>query len=426
MDRKIAVVGLGYVGLPVAVAFGLKKSVIGFDVNQYRIQTLLEGYDYTNEVETDELKGSNIDFTSDASRLGETDFIIVAVPTPINEFKQPDLTPMLRASETIAKNMKKGTIVVYESTVYPGVTEDTCVPVLEKLSGMKCGKDFFVGYSPERINPGDKEHTFTKITKVVAGQNEEITEIVAGVYGSVVEAGVYRASSIKVAEAAKVIENTQRDLNIALMNELAIIFDKIGIDTNEVLKAAGTKWNFLSFSPGLVGGHCIGVDPYYLTHKAESMGYHPEVILSGRRINDNMGKYIVNSLVKEMIKNNKSIQGARVTILGLTFKENVPDLRNSKVFDIINELKEFGIEIQVIDPYLSNEGLISEFGLSLTKFEDALPSDAAILAVPHNEFLEKGWRLFSEILQHNEGIVLDVKGKLEKEACPTGIHLWRL
>jgi UDP-N-acetyl-D-glucosamine/UDP-N-acetyl-D-galactosamine dehydrogenase len=426
MDRKIAVVGLGYVGLPVAVAFGMKERVIGFDVNQHRIQTLMDGYDYTNEVESDELKTSNIDFTSDASRLGDTDFIIVAVPTPINEFKQPNLTPMLKASETIAKYMKKGTIVVYESTVYPGVTEDSCVPVLEKLSGMKCGVDFFVGYSPERINPGDKEHTFTKITKVVAGQNEEITEIVAGVYGSVIEAGVYRASSIKVAEAAKVIENTQRDLNIALMNELAIIFDKIGIDTNEVLKAAGTKWNFLSFSPGLVGGHCIGVDPYYLTHKAESVGYHPEVILSGRRINDNMGKYIVNSLVKEMIKNNKSIQGARVTILGLTFKENVPDLRNSKVFDIINELREFGIEIQVIDPYVSKEDSISELGLTLTNFEDALPSDAAILAVPHKKFLEKGWYLFREILKHNEGIVLDVKGKLEKEECPTGIHLWRL
>jgi UDP-N-acetyl-D-glucosamine/UDP-N-acetyl-D-galactosamine dehydrogenase len=426
MDRKIAVVGLGYVGLPVAVAFGMKETVIGFDVNDYRIQTLEDGHDYTNEVEPELLKASNIDFTSDATRLNEADFIIVAVPTPINEFKQPDLTPMLKASETIASNLKKGAIVVYESTVYPGVTEESCVPVLEKFSGMTCGSDFYVGYSPERINPGDKEHTFTKITKVVAGQNEEVTEIIAGVYGSVVEAGVYRASSIKVAEAAKVIENTQRDLNIALMNELAVIFDKIGIDTDEVLKAAGTKWNFLPFSPGLVGGHCIGVDPYYLTHKAEAVGYHPEVILAGRRINDTMGKFIATSLVKEMIKQNMLIQGSKVTVLGLTFKENVPDLRNSKVIDVIKELQEFGVEVQVTDSEADPQEAFKEFGIELVPFEKLAPSDAVVFAVPHKEYLNEGWGRFEELLNDGKGIVVDIKSKLNTAECPDKIAHWKL
>jgi UDP-N-acetyl-D-glucosamine/UDP-N-acetyl-D-galactosamine dehydrogenase len=426
MNRKIAVVGLGYVGLPVAVAFGQKERVIGFDINEKRIQTLIEGHDYTNEVESNELQAANIDFTSDASRLGEADFIIVAVPTPINKYKQPDLTPMIKASETIAKNMKKGTIVVYESTVYPGVTEDSCVPVLEELSGMKCGEDFFVGYSPERINPGDKEHTFTKITKVVAGQNEEITEIIAGVYGSVVEAGVYRASSIKVAEAAKVIENTQRDLNIALMNELAVIFDKIGIDTDEVLKAAGTKWNFLPFSPGLVGGHCIGVDPYYLTHKAEAVGYHPQVILAGRRINDNMGKFIATSLVKQMINKNMPIQGSKVTVLGLTFKENVPDLRNSKVIDVINELKDFGVEVQVTDAEANPQEAMDEFGIELVQYEKLSPADAVVLAVAHEEYIKDGWSQFNRLLKHGTGIVVDIKSKLERQFCPDNIIHWKL
>lgn len=426
MERKIAVVGLGYVGLPVAVAFGHKQRVIGFDVNENRIQTLLEGYDYTNEVETEELTKSKIDFTNDPSKLGEVDFIIVAVPTPINESRQPELTPMLKASETIAKNMKKGAIVVYESTVYPGVTEESCVPVLEDISGMKCGEDFFVGYSPERINPGDKEHTFTKITKVVSGQNEEITDIIAGVYGSVVEAGVYRASSIKVAEAAKVIENTQRDLNIALMNELAVIFDKIGIDTAEVLRAAGTKWNFLPFSPGLVGGHCIGVDPYYLTHKAESLGYHPEVILAGRRINDNMGKFIATALIKQMIKKNMPIQGSKVTVLGLTFKENVPDLRNSKVIDVINELKEFGVEVQVTDPHADSKEALHEFGIELVPYKNLTPSDAVVFAVAHDEYIENGWSQFDHLLKHGKGIVVDIKNKLLIRECPPQITLWRL
>jgi UDP-N-acetyl-D-galactosamine dehydrogenase len=426
MNRKIAVVGLGYVGLPVAVAFGKKGHIIGFDINEHRINTLKQGIDYTKEVESQDLLEADIDFTNDPSRLREADFIIVAVPTPITETKQPDLTPLIKASETVGSNLQKGAIVVYESTVYPGATEEVCVPVLEKASGLKAGVDFFVGYSPERINPGDKEHTFTKITKVVSGQNDEVLEIIAGVYGSVVEAGVYRASSIKVAEAAKVIENTQRDLNIALMNELAIIFDKLGIDTAEVLEAAGTKWNFLSFTPGLVGGHCIGVDPYYLTHKAESVGYHPEVILAGRRINDNMGKFIATSLVKQMIHKNMPVQGARVTILGLTFKENVPDLRNSKVIDVIRELQEFGVEVQVTDALADKEEAVREYGIELVDYDKLIPADAVVLAVPHDEYVEKGWEQFDRLLKHGKGIVVDIKSKLEKETCPANITLWRL
>jgi UDP-N-acetyl-D-galactosamine dehydrogenase len=426
MNRKIAVVGLGYVGLPVAVAFGKKERIIGFDINDHRINTLKQGIDYTNEVESKDLLEADIDFTNDPSQLREADFIIVAVPTPITETKQPDLTPVIKASETVGSNLQKGAIVVYESTVYPGATEEVCVPVLEKTSGLKAGVDFFVGYSPERINPGDKEHTFTKITKVVSGQNEEVLEVIAGVYGSVVEAGVYRASSIKVAEAAKVIENTQRDLNIALMNELSIIFDKLRIDTAEVLKAAGTKWNFLSFTPGLVGGHCIGVDPYYLTHKAESVGYHPEVILAGRRINDNMGKFIATSLIKQMINKNMPIQGARVTILGLTFKENVPDLRNSKVIDVIRELQEFGVEVQVTDALADKEEAVREYGTELVDYDKLIPADAVVLAVPHHEYVEKGWEQFNRLLKHGKGIVVDIKSKLEKETCPSNITLWRL
>ena len=426
MNRKIAVVGLGYVGLPVAVAFGKKGRIIGFDINEHRINTLKQGIDYTKEVESQDLLEADIDFTNDPSRLREADFIIVAVPTPITETKQPDLTPLIKASETVGSNLQKGAIVVYESTVYPGATEEVCVPVLEKASGLKAGVDFFVGYSPERINPGDKEHTFTKITKVVSGQNDEVLEIIAGVYGSVVEAGVYRASSIKVAEAAKVIENTQRDLNIALMNELAIIFDKLGIDTAEVLKAAGTKWNFLPFTPGLVGGHCIGVDPYYLTHKAESVGYHPEVILAGRRINDNMGKFIATSLVKQMIHKNMPIQGARVTVLGLTFKENVPDLRNSKVIDVIRELQEFGVEVQVTDALADKDEAVREYGIELVDYDKLVPADAVVLAVPHDEYVEKGWEQFDRLLKHGKGIVVDIKSKLEKETCPENITLWRL
>ncbi|HHL3303802.1 TPA: nucleotide sugar dehydrogenase [Bacillus cereus] len=426
MKRKIAVVGLGYVGLPVAVEFGKKQEVVGFDINKNRIETLKQGFDYTNEVSGEDLKVANIKFTDDATRLMDCDFIIVAVPTPINENRQPDLTPLVKASETVGANLGKDTIVVYESTVYPGATEEVCIPVLEKMSGLKSGQDFYIGYSPERINPGDKVHTFKTITKVVSGQTEAITEIIAEVYGTVVEAGVYIASSVKVAEAAKVIENTQRDLNIALMNELSIIFDRLDIDTNEVLKAAGTKWNFLPFSPGLVGGHCIGVDPYYLTHKAETIGYHPEVILAGRRINDNMGNFVATSLVKQMIYKNMPIQGSKVTVLGLTFKENVPDLRNSKVIDVIRELEEFGIEVQVTDAMANSEEAMEEYGVELIPYKDLKPADAVVLAVPHEEYIKSGWEQFEQLLKHGKGIVVDIKGQLESESCPSVITLWRL
>ncbi|ART78090.1 GDP-mannose dehydrogenase [Sutcliffiella horikoshii] len=426
MNKKIAVVGLGYVGLPVAVEFGKSHRIIGFDINEHRINTLKQRIDYTNEVSPEELAKADIDFTMDASALKAADFIIVAVPTPINQNNQPDLTPLVKASETVGSNLSKGAIVVYESTVYPGATEEVCLPILEERSGLKGGEDFFIGYSPERINPGDKERTFRTITKVVSGQNEEILEEVAAVYNSVVEAGVYRASSIKVAEAAKVIENTQRDVNIALMNELALIFDRLDIDTEEVLKAAGTKWNFLPFSPGLVGGHCIGVDPYYLTSKAESVGYHPEVILSGRRINGNMGKFIATSLIKQMIHKKMTIQGAKVTILGLTFKENVPDLRNSRVIDVIDELKEFGIEVQVTDALSEKEDAYKEYGIELIDYDALEPADAVIFAVPHTVYVEKGWSQFGTLLKDGKGVVVDIKSKLPKEECPEGVTLWRL
>lgn len=426
MERKVAVVGLGYVGLPVAVAFGKKQDVIGFDINSNRIESLKKGVDVTNEVESEDLQESSIYFTTDPADLRKADFIIVSVPTPINENKQPDLTPLLKASETIGKNINEGTIVVYESTVYPGATEEDCVPVLEDFSGMKCGADFFVGYSPERINPGDKQNTFTTIKKVVSGQNEEILEIVADVYGSVVEAGVFKASSIKVAEAAKVIENTQRDINIALMNELAVIFEKMGVDTAEVLEAAGTKWNFLKFTPGLVGGHCIGVDPYYLTHKAKKLGHHPEVILAGRKINDDTGKFIATTLVKQMIKKNMPVQGSTVTILGFTFKENVPDIRNTRVIDIVKELEDFGVNVQVTDAYAEPEEVYEEYGLDLISYEELIPADAVVFAVPHEAYLIEGWSMFDHLLKHGKGIVYDVKSKLDKELCPEKICLRRL
>ena len=426
MERTIAVVGLGYVGLPLAVSFGKKRDIIGFDINEQRIEELKDSFDKTNEVEMDDLKSASVEFTANSADLDKADFIIVAVPTPITENKQPNLVPLQKASETIGKNLAKGTIVVYESTVYPGATEEECIPVLEKASGMKCGEDFFVGYSPERINPGDKEHTFTTITKVVSGQNDEVLETVADVYGSVVEAGVYKASSIKVAEAAKVIENTQRDLNISLMNELAIIFDKLDIDTSEVLAAAGTKWNFLNFKPGLVGGHCIGVDPYYLTHKAEQIGHHPEVILAGRKTNDQVGNFIATSLVKQMIKKNMPIQGSKVTILGLTFKENVPDLRNTRVVDVIDELKDFGVEVQVTDAYADANEAFREYGIDLIPYEELKPADAVVYTVPHDAYADKGWEVFDHLLKHGKGIVVDVKSKLEKDACPEAIQLWRL
>ncbi|WLD93007.1 nucleotide sugar dehydrogenase [Alkalihalobacillus sp. AL-G] len=426
MDRKIGLVGLGYVGLPVAVAFGQRHKIIGFDINLKRINTLKENIDYTNEVSEEDLQEANIDFTTEPTELKSCDFIIVAVPTPISKNKQPDLTPLIKASETVGKNLAKGTIVVYESTVYPGATEEVCLPVLEEKSGLKAGEDFYVGYSPERINPGDKEHTFRTITKVVSGQNEDVLNIIADVYGSVVEAGVFRASSIKAAEAAKVIENTQRDLNIALMNELAVIFDRLDIDTKEVLEAAGTKWNFLPFSPGLVGGHCIGVDPYYLTHKAEMIGYHPQVILAGRRINDDMGSFIATSLVKQMIHKNMPVQGSRVTVLGLTFKENVPDLRNSKVIDVIRELQEFGVEVQVTDSMADKHEAVEEYGINLVDIDELKPADAVVFAVPHDQYLQEDWGLFDRVLKHGRGIVVDIKSKLDKNSCSDNITLWRL
>ena len=426
MERKIAVVGLGYVGLPVAVAFGKRQPVIGFDINDERIGLLKEGIDTTNEVESEDLQAANVDFTSNPEDLKKANFIIVAVPTPINENKQPDLTPLKKASETIGQNMIKGTIVVYESTVYPGATEEDCVPVLEKTSGMVCGEDFFVGYSPERINPGDKERTFTKITKVVSGQNEEVLETIAEVYGNVVEAGIFKASSIRVAEAAKVIENTQRDINIALMNELAVIFEKMKVDTAEVLEAASTKWNFIKFSPGLVGGHCIGVDPYYLTHKAKKLGHHPEVILSGRKINDDAGKFIATTLIKQMIKKNMPIQGSTVTMLGFTFKENVPDIRNTRVIDIVKELEDFGVNVQVTDTYAVPQQVYDEYGIDLISYEEVKPADAVVFAVPHETYLEQGWEMFDHLLKHGKGIVYDVKSKLDKEKCPENICLRRL
>jgi len=425
-DRKISVVGLGYVGLPVAVAFGRHQETIGFDISAERIAELERGTDSTNEVEPEELAASNIRFTSNPEDLKAADFHIVAVPTPVDEAKRPDLTPMLKASETVGRQLKAGDIVVYESTVYPGATEDDCVPVLERESGLTAGVDFFVGYSPERINPGDKEHTFTKITKVVAGQTPEILEIVAAVYESVVTAGVHRAATIRVAEAAKVIENTQRDLNIALMNELALIFNKMGIDTRDVLAAAGTKWNFLPFDPGLVGGHCIGVDPYYLTHKAAIMGYSPQVILAGRAINDGMGRYVANEVVKLMINDGVTVKGSTVTVLGFTFKENVPDLRNTRVIDIVSALGEFGVNVQIHDPWADPEEAHEEYGITLTAEADLAPARAVVFAVPHRAYLERGWSLVTGCLEGGRGVVADVKARLPRDTVPADVSFWRL
>ena len=425
-DRIISVVGLGYVGLPVAVAFGKVRKTVGFDINQIRIKELQSGYDRTGEVTTADLQAADILFTEKLEELAQADFHIVAVPTPVDEAHQPDLTLMFRASETVGRALKKGDIVVYESTVYPGVTEDECIPVLEKVSGLVSGRDFTVGYSPERINPGDKEHTFTKIKKVVSGQDVETLEIVARVYESVVTAGVHRAASIKVAEAAKVIENTQRDLNIALMNELALIFDRMGIDTNDVLEAAGTKWNFLKFKPGLVGGHCIGVDPYYLTHKAEKIGYIPQVILAGRRINDGMGKFVAQRAIREMIHAGHNILGNTVTVLGLTFKENCPDLRNSKVIDIINELRDYGIQVQVCDPLADPDEATHEYGVRLTPVAELKPAAAVIAAVAHRQFLEWTPEVICRQMGDNP-VLIDVKGLFDQKAMTSaGIRVWRL
>lgn len=424
--RKISVIGLGYVGLPMAVEFGLKHEVVSFDINPRRIHELQEGFDRTLEVEPQQLLSSKLVLTADPNDLKKADFHIVAVPTPINDAKQPDLNCILNASEILGKQLKKGDIVVYESTVYPGATEDECIPVLEKFSGLKCGEDFFVGYSPERINPGDKEHTFKSIKKVVSAQNAEILEIVASVYGSVVEAGVHRAHSIKVAEAAKVIENTQRDINIALINELATIFEKMDIDTNDVLAAAGTKWNFLNFRPGLVGGHCIGVDPYYLTYKANILGLNPQVILAGRRINDNMGKYIAEQTIKRIIKVGKPVNNATIAILGITFKENCNDIRNSRVIDIANELKSYHINVLVHDPLADEESVRREYGINLIDWEKIKDVDCLILAVAHDFYTQSD---ISELVTKitKPKIIIDVKSVLDKEQLKKlNVHYWRL
>jgi len=404
-----SVIGLGYVGLPVAAAFAQKNKVIGFDINLNRVEELKKGFDRTHEVSSAEIMNSQLVVTHSPEALAEATFHIVTVPTPIDVAHRPDLTPVFSATRTLAKFLKRGDVVVYESTVYPGVTEEECVPLLEKNSGLTCGKDFFVGYSPERINPGDKQHRFSDIQKVVAGMNPEVTDRVAAAYGSVVRAGVFKAASIKVAEAAKVIENTQRDLNVALINELSLIFDKLSIDTYDVLEAAGTKWNFLKFQPGLVGGHCIGVDPYYLTHKAESVGYIPQVILSGRRVNDNMGKFIAQKMVKNLARNGNSIANSLVTVLGATFKENCSDIRNSRAFDIVTELRSFGIKVQLADPLADSHEVYQEYGETLTPFDQLEPADGVIVAVCHGRYRELNpidFKKLSRSVPH----VFDIKG----------------
>jgi UDP-N-acetyl-D-galactosamine dehydrogenase len=408
-QSQIAIIGLGYVGLPLAVEFGKHYPTLGFDINKPRVAELQQGVDHTLEVSSEELaQAGQLSYSCELDDLRRANVYIVTVPTPIDEHRQPDLTPLIKASETLGKVIKAGDVVIYESTVYPGATEEDCIPVIERVSGLKYNVDFFAGYSPERINPGDKEHRVTTIKKVTSGSTPEIAEFVDSLYRSIITAGTYKASSIRVAEAAKVIENTQRDLNIALINELAVIFNKLGIDTEEVLLAAGTKWNFLPFRPGLVGGHCIGVDPYYLTHKAQAIGYHPEVILAGRRINDSMGRYVVSELVKAMVKRRIHVAGAKVLVLGLTFKENCPDIRNTKVVDILAELKEYGVEADVFDPWVDAAEAQHEYGLQLIKQPQQGSYDAVILAVGHNEFRQLG-AAGIRALTNSSGIVYDLK-----------------
>jgi UDP-N-acetyl-D-galactosamine dehydrogenase len=425
-NRKISVTGLGYVGLPVAVAFSKDKPVIGFDINKKRIDELKNKIDKTLEVNTKELENSFIKFTNNNNDLKKADFHIIAVPTPINDAKQPDLTPLISASKSVGAILKIGDIIVYESTVYPGATEEDCVPVLESSSGLICGKDFFVGYSPERINPGDKVHTFSTITKVVSGQTPEILDIVADVYSSVVSAGVYKAPTIKVAEAAKVIENTQRDLNIALMNELSVIFERMGIDTIDVLEAAGTKWNFLPFRPGLVGGHCIGVDPYYLTHKAQKLGYQPEVISAGRRINDSMPEHVVEQTVKRMIQADCKVKGAKVAILGLTFKENCPDLRNSKVGDVVKEFQSYGVNLLVHDSMADSDEAQRHYNTRLCDWSELSSLDAIVLCVSHKQYTTVTPKQYKSMLNDN-GVFIDVKSTVDRsQFLKNKINLWRL
>lgn len=428
--EKISLVGLGYVGMPIAVSFAKKANVIGFDTNEAKINEYKNGYDATREVGDEVISNTTVEFTSNEKDLQQAKFHIVAVPTPVSDDHTPNLNPVRSASRSVGRNLTKGSIVVYESTVYPGVTEDICIPILEEESGLKCGIDFKVGYSPERINPGDKVHRLETIIKVVSGMDEESLDTIAKVYELVVDAGVYRAESIKVAEAAKVIENSQRDINIAFMNELSIIFDKLDINTKAVLEAAGTKWNFLNFTPGLVGGHCIGVDPYYLTYRAEQVGYHSQIILAGRRINDDMGRYVTENVIKNLIKANVAVKGAKVAILGFTFKENTPDIRNTRVIDIVEELKEYGIEATIVDPQGDSEEVNKEYGIEFTDFNDVTDMDALVLAVSHDEFKDLAMsdydKLFKEV-DNNNKVIVDVKSLLDlKEYQDAGYNYWRL
>jgi nucleotide sugar dehydrogenase len=425
--ETVAIVGLGYVGLPVAVAFGRHQHTIGFDLNPHKVELYKRFCDSSGELSSEALRAATyLEVTTDSKRLTDADYVIVAVPTPINAARRPHLIPLRKATTLVGQNMRRGAVVIFESTVYPGVTEELCVPTLETQSGMTWKRDFHVGYSPERINPGDKEHRFENILKVVSGDDEETLERVVKLYGSVVKAGVYRAPSIKVAEAAKVIENTQRDLNIALMNELAMIFHELGIDTAEVLEAAGTKWNFIPFRPGLVGGHCIGVDPYYLTHKAETVGYHPQIILAGRRINDGMGKYVAEQTIKQMIGQGSNIKGAKIAVFGLTFKENCADLRNSRVFDLIVELKSYGTEVVVHDPIANAEEARKEYGIELVDWPDLPRVAALVLAVPHKPFLEMGIAHLCSKLAPG-GCLVDVKSVIDRASLERAdITVWRL
>lgn len=426
-EEKLSLVGLGYVGMPIAVAFAKKIKVIGYDLNEKKIELYKAGIDPTNEVGDEIIKSTTVEFTTDETRLREAKFHIIAVPTPVYDDHTPDLTPIEDASRILGRNLTKGSIVVYESTVYPGVTEDVCIPILENESGLKCGEDFKVGYSPERINPGDKVHRLETIIKIVSGMDAEAREEIAHVYELVVNAGVHRAPSIKVAEAAKVIENSQRDINIAFMNELSIIFNKMGIDTKSVLEAAGTKWNFLKFYPGLVGGHCIGVDPYYLTYKAEMLGYHSQIILSGRRINDDMGKFVAENCVKSLIKAEKSVKNAKVAVLGFTFKENCPDTRNSKVFDIVKELREYGIEPMIADPTADAVEAMEHYGVEFVDIDSIKDMDAVILAVAHNEFAGYIRPDMDKLYGEGQKILLDIKGLFNrKEYEAAGYLYWRL
>ncbi len=426
-QQPLAVVGLGYVGLPLAVHMSKVFDVIGFDINSKRVARLIEGHDETGEVEDAELQAARVEYTDDPARLAEAPLIIVAVPTPIDDARFPDLRPLRAASTTVGRHLQPGAIVVYESTVYPGATEEVCQPVLERESGLTAGRDFFLGYSPERINPGDKLHSFTKITKVVSGQTPAVLELLAEVYGSVVSAGIHKAPNIKTAEAAKVIENTQRDLNIALMNELAIIFQRLGIDTHQVLEAAGTKWNFLPFRPGLVGGHCIGVDPYYLTYQAQRVGYHPDVILAGRRINDAMSKFVAEQTVKHMVKAGIAIKGATVLVLGITFKENVPDLRNSKVVDLVHELRDYQLKVLIHDPLADAEELHEEYGEHMTELSPELQADVLVYAVKHEAYAAMGLPALAALARPG-ALLVDVKGAVAEPAAAEalGLAYWRL